>query len=640
MIKKVSVKNFKSLKDVSVLTSQLNILTGLNGMGKSSFVQVLLLLRQSHLKGLLNKKLLLNEDSLAKIGTAYDAVCEDRSSNDIEFDIEFEGRSSSVKWVYEYSNEEQVKMSEMIALSDDKSDLLYNIDDFSLFKSDRFQYLNSERIGPQSLYKVSQYQVWDLNDIGKHGQYAIHYLAEWRYLNLRELIHDNCFEPTEVIEDEEEIARLVGIYDPADTLDENYDEFDSADFDLLANVNGWLGEISPGATLDPKLLRELGIVSSRVSFVRNFDAVSRGFNSNNVGFGISYVLPVIITILSAKKDDLLIIENPESHIHPKGAYMLGKLLYRAAKAGIQLFVETHSDHLIRGIKDESKGNELQNLVSFKYFKRNNNDHTTEIIDYSISSVDSIFDLEEFFSDWTVKYRDFEAKIKESELPLIITEGKTDWKHLKKAFSELQQLGFYKDLNFEFLEYDDDLKMSSSELEKLCLSLRKIKRGKKIICLFDADEFKIVQRYSPRGEGHFNKYENQVYSVCLPNPVHRESHSGVCIELYYTDDDIKKIIWEEKRLFLGNEFHEKSGKLLEDATVSYTLVGKLKGKNSENNMSIVDNNVYNETSEDIALSKNKFAEIILNEELEEVKSIDFTSFKAIFDSIEEIIKEKV
>jgi predicted ATPase len=81
----------------------------------------------------------------------------------------------------------------------------------------------------------------------------------------------------------------------------------------------------------------------------NFGTTNR-FKPVNVGFGISYVLPVVVALLSAKPGDLLIIENPESHIHPRGQAELGKLVALAAKNGVQIVVETHSDHFVNGIR--------------------------------------------------------------------------------------------------------------------------------------------------------------------------------------------------------------------------------------------------------------------------------------------------
>ncbi|MCR2307254.1 AAA family ATPase, partial [Salmonella enterica] len=47
---------------------------------------------------------------------------------------------------------------------------------------------------------------------------------------------------------------------------------------------------------------------------------------------------------------MLIIENPESHLHPAGQSLMGKLCSIAANNGVQLIVESHSDHFLNGIR--------------------------------------------------------------------------------------------------------------------------------------------------------------------------------------------------------------------------------------------------------------------------------------------------
>ena len=77
---------------------------------------------------------------------------------------------------------------------------------------------------------------------------------------------------------------------------------------------------------------------------------SNPYRSTNFGFGISYTLPIIVAILSSPPETLIIIENPEAHLHPKGQAKMGELLALAASCGMQIVVETHSDHVLNGIR--------------------------------------------------------------------------------------------------------------------------------------------------------------------------------------------------------------------------------------------------------------------------------------------------
>ena len=78
---------------------------------------------------------------------------------------------------------------------------------------------------------------------------------------------------------------------------------------------------------------------------------TRGFvRPTNIGFGIIYTLPIIVAALVAPAGSMLIVENPEAHLHPAGQSKMGLFLSRAAAAGVQIVVETHSDHVLNGIR--------------------------------------------------------------------------------------------------------------------------------------------------------------------------------------------------------------------------------------------------------------------------------------------------
>ena len=65
------------------------------------------------------------------------------------------------------------------------------------------------------------------------------------------------------------------------------------------------------------------------------------------GFGISYVIPIVVQALvaSTMNNSVLIIENPEAHLHPYSQSQLGKFLTLVALNGVQIIVETHSEHI-------------------------------------------------------------------------------------------------------------------------------------------------------------------------------------------------------------------------------------------------------------------------------------------------------
>jgi predicted ATPase len=88
-----------------------------------------------------------------------------------------------------------------------------------------------------------------------------------------------------------------------------------------------------------------------------------------------------VAILSAKPGALLLLENPEAHLHPKGQAVLAELMVRAAKCGVQIVVETHSDHLInrlRRLVAEDLSNELAGLINILFVQQSDDQRSSYI----------------------------------------------------------------------------------------------------------------------------------------------------------------------------------------------------------------------------------------------------------------------
>ena len=70
----------------------------------------------------------------------------------------------------------------------------------------------------------------------------------------------------------------------------------------------------------------------------------------HTGDGLVQVLPIVVSALSAAEDSLLLIENPEANLHPAGQARMGEFLSDVAAAGVRVILETHSDHVLNGIR--------------------------------------------------------------------------------------------------------------------------------------------------------------------------------------------------------------------------------------------------------------------------------------------------
>ena len=325
MLKRIQIKNFKALKNADLDLARLNLLAGLNGMGKSSLIQMLLLLKQSNSRldqGTLN----LNSRDFVALGKGRDVFYQYSDDQYISFRIENEN-GIACQWNFEYQADRE------ILLSEEKYNFTDLAKNFTLF-TENFQYLNAERIGPQHSYVSSSTHIETLKQIGSKGEYAVHYL--------------NVFGTGERIESEI-------LHHPA-----------ARSKTILHEVDAWLGEISPGTKLNTTEVPGTEMVLLDIQFETKLDFTNR-FRPVNVGFGISFVLPVILALLLSKKDRLIIIENPEAHLHPRGQAELGKLIALAARAGAQLIVETHSDHILNGIRVAVKNNVIPKEDARIYF---------------------------------------------------------------------------------------------------------------------------------------------------------------------------------------------------------------------------------------------------------------------------------
>lgn len=323
MISSLRVVNFKAFEDQSIGLRPLTILSGLNGMGKSTVLQSFLLLRQSFDRRLLqNNELDLNGE-LISLGTGKDILF-DRASEDV-ISFELVTSNGSATWNFFYNRSDDV-------LSEGESTYPDSIFDSSLF-NDEFHYLQAERLGPRVFNQTSEYMVRQHKQIGSQGEYAAHFLSTFGANKvLDELVHPKA-----------------------------------QSNNLNAQVEAWMSEISPGIRLTIQDDLDKGIVSVGVSFERERD-VSNQYKAINVGFGISYTLPILVAVLSAKPDALILLENPEAHLHPQGQAQIGILMARAASVGVQIICETHSDHILNGIRYATKEGFIQpDQVSLHHF---------------------------------------------------------------------------------------------------------------------------------------------------------------------------------------------------------------------------------------------------------------------------------
>lgn len=308
MIKNLSITALKSIKNLSIQCTNLNIFTGTNSSGKSSIIQSLLIASQyittngqNRLNGYWVNLGDFNSVKSFYCKTDEISIClVDETDDDfLTLNIKDNAAMHGVNTSYEPYELERKKL-------------------YTLFSyKENFFYIPFDRVGVQNSFNKNL----ELESkFGKKCEYAISYLESQKY----EV--KNTSIAVELIKDKTNKT-------------------------LLAQLNYWFKEIV-GATIETE-----SIDSQRIKvYYKMADGIKH--TPTNVGSGISYLISILIVCLASEKNSTIIIENPEIHLHPKAQSKLMKFLYFIAKSGRQLFIETHSDHIFNGIRAGIATNEF------------------------------------------------------------------------------------------------------------------------------------------------------------------------------------------------------------------------------------------------------------------------------------------
>lgn len=293
------IKGYKCFTDQKVKLGKLTVLVGANGNGKSSTIQSLLLfkLAASH-----HRVIDINRTFDLNLGRFSDIINLNTKGGEISFSLEDYREDSLVKATCSFK-------------SDNRDESLYAIASYKspinerLWNRKEVYYLSAERQGP----RISQELVnLEYLNAGVHGEYVAQTIAARGWM---------------VKVDE---SRMF-----ANTRNKNLD----------AQVNYWLNFIFPNVSVTSAINTD--ILQARVKMS---SSIYKDSFTTNMGFGVSYALPILVDGLVAKNNSLFIVENPEAHLHPSAQTAMGYFLAIIANSGVKVIVETHSDHLIDGVQ--------------------------------------------------------------------------------------------------------------------------------------------------------------------------------------------------------------------------------------------------------------------------------------------------
>ena len=301
---KLSIKGFKCYKDASLELNNLTILIGANGTGKSSIIQSLLLLKYAIMHAVDGKLKIPMHNMLGIDFGQFESIINKEYNDDSPAALQ------SI----------QIKLDDLcvdIPISLDISNTHYvdanlTYEQFDSILRTNLHYLDAERLGPR--YAV-EYKGDEDDSCGIHGDNTAYIWLKYQH--------------KEVAENKRLYGDINGKF--------------SRQLDL------WIDYLFDGVKLSVVTLHDRAL---QVQLAGN-----NQLTNLNIGFGISYALPILVEGLILEKNDTLIVENPEAHLQPKAQTQIGYFLAQMADAGLRVVVETHSEHVLEGIIAYKKSKE-------------------------------------------------------------------------------------------------------------------------------------------------------------------------------------------------------------------------------------------------------------------------------------------
>jgi predicted ATPase len=313
MLKKLQIQNFKCFLNQEIEFGKITMLAGANGVGKSTVIQSLLLIHRAFEADMEGKEIIVNDKqkTFLELGNTKEILNTNAEKNP-------DGDFLRFRCIDE--NSKSVEITLRIA-----SNQLLNLDkDFLLgehllpFQNKAllsFLYLNAERLGPRNVQEAKELGALNTT-VGYQGELTGYAISQ--YSKSSGKISEN--------------KRFI-------------DNLKEATIEL--QIKAWMNYLIPDIEIEVKTYDEINQV--RIG-LRKKSAETAFLHPNNIGFGISYVLPIVVAGLIADEGSMLIVENPEAHLHPSGQSRIGQFLAKMAGAGVQVVVETHSEHVVNGIR--------------------------------------------------------------------------------------------------------------------------------------------------------------------------------------------------------------------------------------------------------------------------------------------------
>ena len=349
MLTRIDLRYFKCFQRLKLPLRPLTLLSGANASGKSSVLQALVLLHQTMREHEWSSRLMLN-GATASLGSVADVVDQVYGRHDCSVSL-LDNDVAQFQWEFEGERDEMSMALRRTRGETDAGDgwdadgsgpLHYLLptptSEESLTRRLRgLTYLTAERLGPRDLYIFDDPQLTPV--VGPRGEYAVSVLHSGR--------------------DRRVLDRMV---------------IDNVPPTRLRQVEARMARFFPGCLL---AIEQVPRTNAATLGIR-ISADTEFHRPVHTGFGLTQVLPVVVAALSADADDLLLVENPEVHLHPASQAAMGEFLSEVASAGVQVIVETHSDHVLNGVRRAVKNKTMpSDSVALHFFRPRLGERTGE-----------------------------------------------------------------------------------------------------------------------------------------------------------------------------------------------------------------------------------------------------------------------
>lgn len=315
MINTLEIHNFKCFENLKLQLGTLTLLTGYNAAGKSSAIQPLLLLAQVSRFKPTKHHLALN-GAIVRLGTVGDVLPANSSLTSLQFTV----TDDRVAWTWRATARAGERHFEVMETSnsvlgqpgqyDSQESSTTNKGLLEIIS--RLSYLSAIRMGPEDSYPPLETFEGSHVDVGIDGRYAPYWYDMF-------------------VDDDTPKARCH----PAETATS-----------FRKQLDAWLSMLFPNAQANVQHSAQLSLYGLQFR-IAEFGDWRR---PANVGYGFSYAFPILVALLASEQEQVIVIDSPEAHLHPFAQSQMGKIIAHFAAAGVQIILETHSDHLLNGLR--------------------------------------------------------------------------------------------------------------------------------------------------------------------------------------------------------------------------------------------------------------------------------------------------